>query len=32
VLGFVSFLLWCVWIIGVSVVMWRDEGRVAIAT
>ena len=32
VLGFVSFLLWCVWIIGVSVVMWRDEGRVSIAT
>jgi hypothetical protein len=29
VLGFSSFLVWCVWIIGISVVMWRDDSRVA---
>jgi hypothetical protein len=29
VLGFASFLLWCLWIIGVSLVMWRVESRVA---
>jgi hypothetical protein len=29
VLGFSSFLVWCVWIIGISVVMWRGEDRVA---
>ena len=31
VLGFSSFLVWCVWIIGISVVMWRGEDRVATA-
>jgi hypothetical protein len=31
VLGFISFLAWCVWIISVSVVMWRGESRVAAA-
>lgn len=25
VLGFSSFLVWCVWIIGISVVMWRGD-------
>ena len=30
-LGFISFLVWCVWIVGVSVVMWRGEGRPALA-
>jgi hypothetical protein len=32
VLGFISFLVWCVWIVGVSVVMWRGEGTAALAS
>jgi hypothetical protein len=31
VLGFSSFLVWCVWIIGISVVMWRGDDRVSTA-
>jgi hypothetical protein len=29
VFGFLSFILWCIWIVGTSVVMWRGEGRIA---
>jgi hypothetical protein len=31
VLGFVSFLVWCVWIVGVSVLMWQRDDRAALA-
>jgi hypothetical protein len=31
VFGFLSFFVWCVWIVGISVAMWRGDGRVATA-
>ena len=29
VTGFVSFLVWCVWILAVSTFMWRGAGEAA---
>jgi hypothetical protein len=31
VLGFVSFFVWCVWIVGVSIIMWRADRPAATA-
>jgi hypothetical protein len=30
-IGFTSYLLWCVWIAGVSLVMWRSDRAIAAA-